>query len=109
MTKEDEIEIIQNAARKLGKDSYLGPWLERAIPFLKHEIEQDIFPLSYGEGERIAQSRVSDAEKSACEIIKSAVNEADAIAKRAKRDLESDLHARRESFKRRLADLASDL
>lgn len=109
MTKNDEIAILKDAAARLGKDSYLGPWLERAIPNLKQDIESDFYPLSYGKAEKIAQSRVQDAEKEACEILERAAKEAENKRVRAENELASEIHQRKLAFKSRIKDLMSDL
>jgi hypothetical protein len=109
MTKQDEINILKEAAEKLGADSYLGAWLERAIPHLQQDIESDFYPLSYGKAEQVAQSRVQDAEKDACEIIASAVKEAENKRVRAESELAADIHQRKLAFKSRMKDLMADL
>lgn len=105
MTKAEEIEILKRAACELGNDSYLGPWLTRAIPNLAQDIASDFSPVSYGEAERIAYSRIQDAEKAACEIVAEAERQAVAIrseanATAARWNLEA---------KRRLMEFAEEL
>ena len=88
MTKKREIEILQEAAEKLGADSYCGPWLREQIPQVDMEIRDDILPgnsgrvyglqESYKEAARIiaearhrAQAMLDDAHKQVLEAKKS--------------------------------------
>lgn len=41
MTKNQEIEILIEAANKLGPDSYAGTWLAEQIPFIQLDIRSD--------------------------------------------------------------------
>lgn len=45
MTKQQEIEIINEAIAKLGADSYLGPWLVQIRHELDAYMRSDIFPM----------------------------------------------------------------
>lgn len=44
MNKADELKILADAAKKLGKDSYLGDALLELLPFVESEMRSDIFP-----------------------------------------------------------------
>ena len=44
MTKAEELKILSDAAKKLGKDSYLGGALLELLPFVESEIRSDIYP-----------------------------------------------------------------
>jgi hypothetical protein len=44
MTKAQELEILTEAARKLGSDSYCGPLLEMLIPMCQQDMLSDIAP-----------------------------------------------------------------
>jgi cell division septum initiation protein DivIVA len=105
MTKEEEIQIMTKAALELGVDSYLGKWLVGEIPFLKHSIEQDFYPIGIGESEKIAQRTVSDAEKSACEIIGEAVVKANIIVKEA----EEEIRQKKKIARKRMLDVINDI
>ena len=41
MTKDQEIQILIEAANKLGPDSYAGTWLKEQIPFIQLDIRSD--------------------------------------------------------------------
>tara|TARA_R110000823_G_scaffold262000_1_gene382681 strand:- start:191 stop:514 length:324 start_codon:yes stop_codon:yes gene_type:complete len=105
MTKEEEIKIITNAALELGNDSYLGKWLAKEIPSLKHSIEQDFYPIGIGESEKIAQCTISDAEKRACEIVKEAVTKAGRIVKEA----EEQIRQKKKIARNRMLDIMNDI
>jgi hypothetical protein len=49
MTKDEEIDAIRSLVECLGPDSYLGPWLHDALPFLADCITCDLPPLSAAE------------------------------------------------------------
>ena len=105
MTKEKEIEIITNAALELGKDSYLGKWLINEIPFLKHSIEQDFYPIGIGESERIAHKTISDAEKHACELLK----DAEKKAGRTLENAENEIRRKKKLARDRMRDILTDI
>ena len=105
MTKEKEIEIITNAALELGKDSYLGKWLVNEIPFLRHSIEQDFYPIGIGESERIAHKTISDAEMQACEILK----DAEKRASEAIESAENEIRRKKKLARDRMRDILTDI
>ena len=79
MTKVDEMKILRDCAKKLGTDSYCGPWLS-GILFEVHSLMLSDF---------LPRIRITDtiqaAEKRAQEIITQAENEAEGILRVAKR------------------------
>lgn len=91
MNKQQEILILKATAAKLGKDSYLGPWIESIVAEVESMIKSDIFPdvnLSEtahkcSEQKLVvamqADSTKKEAEKAAEKIIQDARNEADRI------------------------------
>ena len=105
MTKEEEIKIMTKAALELGKDSYLGQWLAKEIPSLKHSIEQDFYPIGIGQSEKIAHCTISDAEKRACEIVKEAVTKAGRIVKEA----EEQIRQKKKIARNRMLDIMNDI
>jgi hypothetical protein len=109
MTKKDEISILKEAASKLGAESYLGPWLRRALPSLEMDINSDFYPKSYGEAEKEAQSIVQDAEMRACEIVKAACERAEKEALKIREEANSYSASVRISAKKRLQDVIADL
>ncbi len=44
-TKADEIAAIKQIVQQLGRDSYLGPWLQDALPYLADTLRSDIPPV----------------------------------------------------------------
>lgn len=45
MTKAQEIKLLDQMIKKFGKDSYIGPWLEKSKPTIVWAIEND-FPIA---------------------------------------------------------------
>jgi vacuolar-type H+-ATPase subunit H len=50
----------------------MGPWLKQSLGYIEQTIQGDMYPMSIGEGERIACQRISDAEMNACKILRGA-------------------------------------
>lgn len=46
LTKAEELSSISHLATELGPDSYLGPWLQDALPYLTDCLRADIPPIS---------------------------------------------------------------
>ena len=46
LTKTDELAAVSHLATQLGPDSYLGPWLQDALPYLTDSLRSDIPPMS---------------------------------------------------------------
>ena len=46
LTKADELAAVSRLATQLGPDSYLGPWLQDALPYLTDSLRSDIPPIS---------------------------------------------------------------
>jgi hypothetical protein len=44
LTKAQEMEILTAAAKKLGTDSYAGPWLANLLPFIESDLRSDLCP-----------------------------------------------------------------
>ena len=81
LSKSDEIQILRETIAKLGRDSYLGPWLADQMPSIESALASDYPPEAYALS--IHEARIH------CEkIIGQANDEADAIEKRAKADAE---------------------
>lgn len=78
MTKNDELLVLEDAINKLGRDSYLGPWLKEIKAELTRDIENDFFPCI------TLESSVSLANKAAEDIIHSAKIEAGGIVRSAR-------------------------
>ena len=76
-TKSEELEIIKETSAKLGKDSYLGPWLESVAFELEALMRADCFPcVSLEESRHHAEKIVSEAERKAEQIVANAKREA---------------------------------
>jgi len=43
-SKQEEIDILTEAARQLGEGSYCGPWLYSIIPEIEDSIKSDLLP-----------------------------------------------------------------
>lgn len=57
MTKKQELEIIAEAASRLGPDSYLGPWLTQLLPELEQAMRSDTIPqITITDAVRVAKS-----------------------------------------------------
>ena len=81
MTKSQEIEILRDTIAKLGRDSYLGPWLADQMPSIESALASDYPPEAYALS--IHEARIH------CEKIIGQANEESAtIEKRAKADAE---------------------
>jgi hypothetical protein len=63
MTKQEEIEILKATAKKLGPDSYVGPWLAEQLPAMIGSIMDDLSPDACG------VMTIADARRKASEII----------------------------------------
>lgn len=106
MTKPDEIEILRDAARRLGPDSYCGPWLAEQIQFIEADIRSDFPPsptLKYAES-------VVEAARAKCgEAMASAEREAarrvDAACTQAER-IRAELRAEVQRAERVLGSIA---
>ena len=44
MTKENEIKILNECIKKLGKNSYCGTWLNEQMPYIESAIKSDVHP-----------------------------------------------------------------
>jgi hypothetical protein len=54
MTKNEELQILRDAAAKLGPHSYCGPWLTAVIPIIERDIRSDNPPNPFTPEERAA-------------------------------------------------------
>ena len=76
MTKNNEIEILRETAKRLGPDSYCGEWLASILPQIEAEIRSDYIPIeSPAETESRAKEIVATARLEAAEIVKRANEE----------------------------------
>lgn len=101
LTKSDELTAVRILAEQLGPDSYLGPWLQGALPYLEDSLITDIYPvpalqlhqqaaadriqglLSKQNAQAEARDIMESAHKKADELLQQARVEADRITGRA--------------------------
>lgn len=81
MTKAEEMAVLDAAIKKLGRDSYLGPWLQEIRPGLESDLKNDLPPdavlpsVAVGRGCAI----VAQANRDAVQIVTAAKAKADTI------------------------------
>ena len=95
LTKAEELSALRHLAKQLGPHSYLGPWLQDALPYLSNSIRSDINPLS---ANQLHQQATDDrmqglltkqqAQKEARELLDSARQKADVLLQQATVDAE---------------------
>jgi cell division septum initiation protein DivIVA len=106
MTKSEEIQILREAAAKLGSQSYCGPWLAEQIQFIESDIRSDYTPSpTLRESEERAAGIVAIARAREADIVANARRDADAIIERARAEvhvLKSQLEAVCKDVLRRL-------
>jgi hypothetical protein len=106
MTKQNELETLFECAKKLGGDSYCGPWLMDQIPYIQSDIRSDMLPTqTWTETRRLHDEMLTEARKQAAEIVKTAEEKAARIASQA----ETHAVGVRESLRRDLQRAADIL
>jgi len=95
LTKADELSEVSRLAEQLGPHSYLGPWLQDALPYLSDSLRSDIHPISALElhqqanADRVlGQITKQQAQTEARELLDSARQKADALLRQATADAE---------------------
>ena len=95
LTKEEELSELKHLANQLGPHSYLGPWLQDALPYLSDSLRSDIHPLSALQlHQQATNDRVQglltkqQAQKEARELLDSARQRADVLLQQATADAE---------------------
>jgi len=95
LTKAEEIDAIRSLVECLGPDSYLGPWLQDALPFLVDCITCDLPPLSAAElqqqaaADRLAAHCLRQEAQLECrQLLDSTNRRADALLQQAQIDAE---------------------
>lgn len=83
MTKQEEIELLKATAKKLGPDSYMGPWFADQLAAMIGSIMDDLSPdaggvVSITDARRKAKQIIQDAQEARRKI------EAEAEAKEQK-------------------------
>jgi hypothetical protein len=86
LTKADELSALSRLAEQLGPHSYLGPWLQDALPYLSDSLQSDIYPISARQlHQQATDDRVlglmtmQQAQTEARELLDSARNKADVL------------------------------
>ena len=94
-TKAEEIEAMRSLVERLGPDSYLGPWLRDALPFLADCITCDLAPLSAADlQQQAAADRLAayclrqEAQMECRQLLESTTSRADALLQQAQIDAE---------------------
>jgi hypothetical protein len=95
LTKDEEIQAIRRIADELGPNSYLGPWLQDALPFLAASITSDMVPISAQQMHQLAAADRVDglackqqAQNEAREVLDSTRLKADDLIKQARAEAE---------------------
>jgi len=95
LTKAEELCALSRLADQLGPHSYLGPWLQDALPYLSDSLRSDIHPIS---ARQLHQQATADrvlglmtmqqAQTDARELLDSARHKADELLHQATADAE---------------------
>jgi cell division septum initiation protein DivIVA len=80
MTKSQEIQILSDAADKLGSDSYCGAWLREQIPFIESDIRSDFAPGV------LASASIQDCARRCAEMRADAMRDSDKILSDARKE-----------------------
>lgn len=87
-SKSEEIAILTAAAKKLGSESYTGPWLSKVLPQLEQDMKNDFMPdFDWHKAARECTALKEEAKAEAARMIQSAKDEAQRIRERAQSDL----------------------
>ena len=95
LSKAEELYALRHLAEELGPNSYLGPWLQDALPYLSDTLRSDIHPISALQlHQQAADDRVQglmtmqQAQIEARELLDSARQKADLMLQQATADAE---------------------
>lgn len=79
MTKQQELEILDAAIKALGQQSYLGPWLSENRDAIERDITSDLQPSPDLPAEAVKRARaiITDAQKTAADIVTAGNTEAE--------------------------------
>ena len=92
MTKQQEIDTLNAAIKKLGNDSYLGPWLNQVKFEVEAMVRSDFFPaLSLSDSAKQCAEIIQDAKQQSDKIIQSAVEKASSVKKRQDEEMRSEV------------------
>ncbi len=88
MTKHEELEVLRDAVKRLGPDSYCGPWLDSVLGAVERDIKADLPPMPTVDATRkYCADMVADAKLKATAVwmdmeIKEAKAKMDRVATR---------------------------
>ena len=92
MTKNEEIQVVRDAAAKLGRNSYCGPWLESVADEVLAEMRSDYPPSpSIAAAQRQADEIIRGAKAHAEDLLKAARKMAEDIRNDNVRKLNADI------------------
>jgi hypothetical protein len=80
LSKSQEIQILSDAADKLGSSSYCGAWLREQIPFIESDIRSDFAPGI------LASASIQDCARRCAEMRADAMRERDGILSDARKE-----------------------
>jgi len=80
LSKSQEVQILSDAADKLGSGSYCGDWLREQIPFIECDIRSDFHPGIY------ASASIKDCSTRCREMLSEAKAESDRILADARKE-----------------------
>ena len=93
LTKAEELTAISRLAEQLGPHSYLGQWLQDALPYLSDSLKSDIHPISALQLHQQATAdrvlglmTMQEAQTEALELLDSAREKADELLRQATAD-----------------------
>lgn len=102
MTKQQEIEALQQLATALGPDSYVGPWLLSALPDIEADIKSDLPPaISWQESQKLRREP-EDYHKL---LTMEADNHAQAVLERAQRRIDEEMESAKQALRRAMSAL----
>lgn len=95
LTKADEIAAVSRLAEQLAPESYLGPWLQDALPYLNDSLRSDLAPISAIQLHQQANSdrvqglkTLQDAQSEARRVLDAARHQAEAMLQQASAEAE---------------------
>jgi vacuolar-type H+-ATPase subunit H len=113
MNKSAELAVLDEAIFKLGKNSYLGPWLAEIRSEVEACVKSDIYPtISLHENSLRRDEVIKEAREEAGKIVASANRKAEQIvasANRKEEQIESVARAWRKEAAEKLRHLAATL
>jgi cell division septum initiation protein DivIVA len=112
LTKAEELSALRRMAEQLGPHSYLGPWLQDALPYLSESLRSDIHPISA----RLLHQQATDdrvqglvtmqqARIQARELLDSAQQKADVLLQQATADAERIISRAWQAFRLAMKEL----